>query len=63
MGRTLENMDINTPSIVKQPVSKTAESLHELMNEKLVLEGTLSQLNEILEKHGVGTCQLVNSAC
>jgi hypothetical protein len=53
-------MDIHTPSLPKQETSQTAESLKELMEEKIVLEGTLARLNEILESHGVGIRQLRN---
>jgi hypothetical protein len=61
MGRTLESMmDIHSPSLAKQETSKTAESLKELMDEKIILEGTLARLNEILESHGVGIRQLRN---
>ena len=59
MGRTLESMDIHSPSLPKQQAtSKIAHSLHELLDEKIVLEGTLARLNQILENHGVGIRQL-----
>jgi hypothetical protein len=54
MGRTLEDMDIHSPSLRNVPKSKTAESLNELLEEKVVLESTLNELNIILERHGVG---------
>ena len=55
MGRTLESMNIHSPSLPKRIMSKTAESLNELLDEKIILEGELSKLNDILENHGVGT--------
>jgi hypothetical protein len=55
MGRTLESMDIHTPSIPQQPLSKAAKNLNELLDEKIVLEETLAKLAEILETHGVGS--------
>jgi hypothetical protein len=59
MGRTLESMDIHSPSLPKQQTtSKTAHALNELLDEKIILEGTLARLNEILENHGVGIRQL-----
>ena len=59
MGRTLESMDIHSPSLQKQQTtSKTVHSLNELFEEKIILEGTLAQLNQILENHGVGMRQL-----
>ena len=54
MGRTLDDMDIHSPSLRNVPQSKTAESLNELLEEKVVLESTLNELNIILERHGVG---------
>jgi Nas2 N_terminal domain len=47
-------MDIHSPSLPKAPTSNTAQSLNELLDEKTILEGTLSRLNAILESHGVG---------
>jgi hypothetical protein len=47
-------MDIHSPSLPKPPTSKTAQSLNQLLEEKTILEGTLSRLNAILESHGVG---------
>jgi hypothetical protein len=55
MGRTLESMDIHSPSLPQQPLSKAAENLNELLDEKIVLEETLSKLAEILETQGVGS--------
>jgi hypothetical protein len=55
MGRTLESLDIHTPSIPKPAISTTEQSLNVLLEEKEILEGTLARLNEILESHdGVG---------
>lgn len=52
-------MDIHSPSLPKQQtISKTAHSLNELLDEKIILEGTLARLNQILENHGVGIRQL-----
>lgn len=47
-------MDIHSPSLPKPPTSNTAQSLNQLLEEKTILEGTLSRLNAILESHGVG---------
>ena len=59
MGRTLESMDIHSPSLPKQQTtSKTVHALNELLDEKVILEGTLARLNQILENHGVGIRQL-----
>ena len=56
MGRTLESlgMDIHSPSIETPTLSKTAQSLHKLLEEKTILEGTLAQLDAVLVSHGVG---------
>ena len=54
MGRTLEIGDIHSPTVPQRPVSKAAEDLNELLDEKLVLEETLGHFADILEKHGVG---------
>ena len=54
MGRTLESLDIHTPSIPKPAISTTEQSLNVLLEEKEILEGTVARLNEILESHGVG---------
>jgi len=47
-------MDIHTPSIPNPPISTTEQSLNVLLEEKVILEGTLARLNEILENNGVG---------
>ena len=47
-------MDIHSPSIPKIGGSKTADTLNELLEERTILEGSLAQLNAILESHGVG---------
>lgn len=54
MGRSLDSMDIHSPSVTNPTLSSTAQSLHELLEEKTILEGTLSQLDTILVTHGVG---------
>jgi len=54
MGRTLESMNIHSPSIAEPPKSSTEATLNELLEEKIILEDTLSQLNIVLETHGVG---------
>ena len=54
MGRTLESMDIHTSSIPQWPLSKAAENLNGLLDEKIMLEETLAKLAEILDTHGVG---------
>ena len=54
MGRTLDSMDIHSPSLPQRPATSTEKSLNELMEEKIILEGTLVRLNAILESHGVG---------
>lgn len=61
MGRTLESMDIHSPTVPQQPLSKVAENLNELLDEKIVLEETLSKLAEILEMRGVGTTRTKTS--
>ena len=61
MGRTLESMSIHSPTLPKKSVSKTAESLNELLDEKAILEGTLSQLNNILQSHDVSTTALLET--
>ena len=58
MGRTLDSMDIHSPSLPQRMATTTAQSLNELIEEKIVLEGTLARLNSILESHGVGTREL-----
>ena len=58
MGRTLDSMDIHSPSLPQRPATTTAQSLNELMEEKVILEGTLARLNAVLESHGVGIRQL-----
>jgi hypothetical protein len=54
MGRTLDSMDIESPSLPTPAPSSTEQSLNVLLEEKVILEGTLARLNEILESHGVG---------
>ena len=54
MGRTLDSMDIDSPSLPTPTLSATEQSLNVLLVEKAMLEGTLARLNEILEGHGVG---------
>jgi hypothetical protein len=57
MGRTLDSMDIHSPSVSAPAPAETSDtrlSLNGLLEEKTVLEATLSELNAILEKHGVG---------
>jgi len=46
-------MDIHSPSLPQRPSTTTAQSLNELMEEKVILEGTLARLNAVLESHGV----------
>jgi len=52
MGRTLDSMDIHSPSLPTPVPSTTEQSLNVLLEEKVILEGTLARLNEILESHG-----------
>ncbi len=55
MGRTLDSMDIHSPSVSEPAeVSGTRHSLNGLLEEKTVLEATLTELNVVLENHGVG---------
>lgn len=51
-------MDIHSPSLPQRTPSTTAQSLNELLQEKVILEGTLTRLNAVLESHGVGNLQL-----
>ena len=54
MGRTLESMDIHSPTLSQPAVTGTRQTLNGLLEEKAILEGTLAELNTVLEKHGVG---------
>lgn len=54
-------MDIHSPSLPKQPKSTTEQSLHDLIEERTVLEGTIARLIAILDTHGVGIRQLDNA--
>ena len=54
MGRTLDSMDIHSPTVSAPPVTGTRHTLNGLLEEKVILEGTLAELNTVLEKHGVG---------
>ena len=54
MGRTLDSMDIDSASLPTPTPSATEQSLNVLLEEKVILEGTLARLNEILESQGVG---------
>ena len=60
MGRPVDNMDIHSPSVPQPTLSKTAQSLNQLLDEKTILEGTLAQLDTILVSHGVGIRQPLN---
>ena len=54
MGRTLEFMDIHSPTVPQRPLNEAVEDLNDLLDEKIVLEETLGRFAEILETHGVG---------
>jgi 26S proteasome regulatory subunit N4 len=61
MGRTLDSMDIHSPSLPTPTASsQTAQSLNVLLDEKIVLEGSLTQLGAVLDSHGVGIRQRQN---
>jgi len=63
MGRSIDNMDIHSPSVPEPTLSSTAQSLNELLEEKIILEGTLSQLDTILVTHGVGINHIYREKC
>jgi hypothetical protein len=54
MGRTLDSLDIDLPSLRTPPLTATEQSLNVVMEEKIILKGRLARLNETLESHGVG---------
>ena len=47
-------MDIHSPTLSQPAVTGTRQTLNGLLEEKVILEGTLAELNSMLEKHGVG---------
>lgn len=49
-------MDIHSPTVSTPgtAVAGTRQTLNGLLEEKVILEGTLAELNTVLENHGVG---------
>src|SRR5579859_5446379 len=48
MGIPIDSMDIHSPSVPPPVQSSTSKDLHQLVEEKTILEGTLARLNAIL---------------
>ena len=54
IARKSLSMDIHSPTLSQPAVTGTRQTLNGLLEEKVILEGTLAELNSMLEKHGVG---------